>query len=168
MSRSALRFSSVNDMPQGMREMVARQTIRPEFPTRPAGEPRQKNRHGQPEHDAQVAFINAIRELAKIDRRYALAVRRTYAIPNGGHRGKATAGRMKAEGQLAGVSDLETALPVPGYHGLYIEMKAPGNYPSKDQRAWLNESHDLGYAAHCCTGAAEAFAVWKAYVERGF
>lgn len=49
-----------------------------------------------------------------------------HAIPNGGLRDIKTAARMKAEGSKAGVLDVFFPYPNGGYHGLYIEMKAPG------------------------------------------
>lgn len=67
-----------------------------------------------------------------------------HAVPNGGSRGsdKRSAmiqgATMKAEGAKAGVSD--TFLPVArrGYHGFYLEMKAPGKLKgeSKEQKEW--------------------------------
>lgn len=75
-----------------------------------------------------------------------------HAIPNGGHRSKAAAGKMRAEGQKKGVPDL--CLPVPRragdrlYHGLYLELKKAGGAPSEDQREWLLHLHRSGYAAH--------------------
>lgn len=50
-----------------------------------------------------------------------------HAVPNGGDRDKAVAGRMKAEGVRAGIHDI--MLPVTGALGqsyLTIEMKKPG------------------------------------------
>jgi hypothetical protein len=59
-----------------------------------------------------------------------------YAIPNGGERGAATAGRLKAEGVKSGVSDICLPIPRKGYHGFYIEMKKPGQLKgeSKNQK----------------------------------
>ena len=60
-----------------------------------------------------------------------------YAVPNGGERNVAVAGRLKAEGVKSGISDV--CLPVARmkaadkYHGLYIEMKKPGGKESKEQ-----------------------------------
>lgn len=64
-----------------------------------------------------------------------------HAIPNGGYRDKATAGKLKAEGVKRGVSDIFLPLPMRGpivggsyqgqelqthlYCGLYVEMKRP-------------------------------------------
>lgn len=55
-----------------------------------------------------------------------------HAIPNGGLRSKAQAGKLKAEGVKSGVCD--TFLPVArrGYHGLYIEMKKPSERPKRE------------------------------------
>ncbi|RYD24756.1 MAG: VRR-NUC domain-containing protein [Verrucomicrobiaceae bacterium] len=75
-----------------------------------------------------------------------------FAVPNGGHRGKASAGKMKAEGQRTGVPDL--SLPVPRvaggrtFHGLWLELKKTGGAPSEDQWDWLTHLHRAGYAAH--------------------
>lgn len=57
-----------------------------------------------------------------------------FAIPNGGHRHKATAGRLKAEGVRAGVPDLCLPVPRNGYGALYIELKAPRE-PGSTKRA---------------------------------
>jgi hypothetical protein len=44
-----------------------------------------------------------------------------YHVPNGGHRNKATAARLKAAGVKAGVPDVVLPAPKGIYHGLYIE-----------------------------------------------
>lgn len=120
------------------------------------------------EHNEQVVLINRIKALAVNDPRFALAADRTHAIPNGGGRSRAEAGRLKAEGVKPGVSDLFVALPAGSRHGLYIEMKASEGRVSDDQNKWLQRSCELGYAAHVCWSADEAFNLWRAYVEASF
>lgn len=56
-------------------------------------------------------------------------------IPNGGQRDKAVAAKLKTEGVKAGVPDLCLPVPRGKYHGLYIEMKATGGRPSREQTA---------------------------------
>lgn len=56
-----------------------------------------------------------------------------FAIPNGGERNKIVASRLKAEGVKTGVSDVMLPVPMGGYHGLFIEMKKPGELKSTSQ-----------------------------------
>jgi hypothetical protein len=85
-------------------------------------------------------------------------------IPNGGHRHKSTAARLKAAGVKAGVPDL--CLPVArcGYHGLYIEMKAGKNDATPSQKKWLKHLREAGYKAAICRGWSEAKDVIVAYL----
>ena len=75
-----------------------------------------------------------------------------YHIPNGGHRAKTTAKRLKAEGVKAGVPDICLPVPRGKYHGLYIEMKADKNKPTDNQIKWLSELSQQGYFAAVCHG----------------
>jgi len=68
-----------------------------------------------------------------------------YSNPAGGHRSKASAGKMKAEGQKPGVPDLTLPLARHGFHGLYIEMKAPGGKLSEYQQWWKDQLEAQGY-----------------------
>jgi hypothetical protein len=119
------------------------------------------------EHQEQARFIAGIRHLAHIDKRYAEAVDRTYAIPNGGGRSKAQAGKLKAEGVRKGVCDLFISLPRGTFHGCYIEMKSETGTPTKEQKQWIADSLRLGYYARVCKGQAAAFEIWKTYVDGG-
>ncbi len=84
-----------------------------------------------------------------------------FSVPNGGARSKATAGRLKAEGVTAGVSDLillaprcraniteNNAASIEIKHALCIEMKTPKGRQSPEQKAWqlLVEGHGYKYA----------------------
>jgi len=92
-------------------------------------------------------------------------LRLMYAIPNGGHRLKAVAGKLAAEGVKAGVPD--TCLPVARgeFHGLYIEMKRrDGGALSGPQRQWIADLNDHGYQAECCYGWDEAREVIEDYL----
>lgn len=74
-----------------------------------------------------------------------------FHVPNERHCSPALGLRLKRQGVKAGVPDLiicrvHVILGAPGVdepahhtirHGLAIELKAPGNYPTAEQRAWL-------------------------------
>lgn len=54
-----------------------------------------------------------------------------YAIPNGGERHGAVAGKLKAEGVKPGTPDTHLPVACGKYHSLYIEMKKPGGEKKK-------------------------------------
>lgn len=77
---------------------------------------------------------------------------RIFAIPNGGVRSVATAGRLKAEGVTAGVPDLF----IPAL-GLWIEMKRiKGGSLSPDQKDWIAYLEQCGYRCIVAKGMADA------------
>lgn len=80
-----------------------------------------------------------------------------FAIPNGGHRDKITAGKLKAEGVTSGVFDLFAPYPNSQYHGLWIEMKKPtGGVVSENQKNFGKEMTFRGYYAVVCYSWSEA------------
>lgn len=77
---------------------------------------------------------------------------RIFAIPNGGARSAATAGRLKAEGVSRGVPDLF----VPAWR-LWVEVKrSKGGSLDPAQRDWLEYLGALGYATMVCRGCEDA------------
>ena len=77
---------------------------------------------------------------------------RIHAIPNGGARSKATAGRLKAEGVASGVPDLF----VPAWR-LWIEMKrVKGGSLSTEQKDWIAYLESVGYCVIVGKGAENA------------
>ena len=81
-----------------------------------------------------------------------------FAVPNGGARSKATAGKLKAEGVVAGVADLILLIPMVIrtnlgkriWHGLCIELKTPQGRQSKEQRQWQHKVEGMGYEYTIC------------------
>jgi|TARA_A100001391_G_scaffold72663_1_gene46522 hypothetical protein len=79
-------------------------------------------------------------------------------IPNGGHRNKRTAARLKAQGVKSGVPDVFLPVARGGFHGLYIEMKKPKDAKSSagkataNQLRWQTKLNDNGYMAVICVG----------------
>jgi len=77
---------------------------------------------------------------------------RIFAIPNGGIRSPAAAGRLKAEGVSSGVPDLF----IPAWK-LWIEMKrTKGGAVSAEQKDWIKYLEEVGYCAKVCKGAEDA------------
>ena len=77
---------------------------------------------------------------------------RIFAVPNGGARSKATAGRMKAEGVASGVPDLF----VPAWR-LWVEMKrVKGGSLSAEQKDWIAYLEGCGYQCIVGKGADDA------------
>ena len=95
-------------------------------------------------------------------------LRLLYHVPNGGSRGKAEAGRFRAEGVKSGVPDLCLPVARGKWHGLYIELKrTKGGRVSQAQREWLYALEREGYAAAVAYGWEQAREMIAAYLEEG-
>ena len=94
-------------------------------------------------------------------------LRLLFHVPNGGHRSKATAGRLKAAGVKAGVPDLILLVPRGKYHGMVCELKARGGRLTPDQRAWLKALEEQDYYPVVAFGVDEALEQFVAYTEEG-
>lgn len=92
-----------------------------------------------PEHRLQCACVRWFRyqypELSSL----------LFAVPNGGRRDPVTGARLKAEGVVAGVSDLILFLPSDKHHALCIEMKTAKGRQSPAQKEWQQHAENHGY-----------------------
>jgi hypothetical protein len=95
----------------------------------------------------------------------------TFAIPNGGSRGKYESAMFKRTGVKAGVPDIMIAMPCGPYHGLFIEMKrkigdGTGKpVTSKEQKDWQMRLREQGYVSYICYGAEEAISAITKYIR---
>ena len=87
-------------------------------------------------------------------------------VPNGGQRGKAQAGKFKAEGVKAGVSDYALDCARGGHFGLRIELKAPGGRTSPAQREYIEDVCFQGYRAEVAVGWEQAKDILIDYLEQ--
>ena len=89
-----------------------------------------------------------------------------YHIPNGGPRSKAAAGKLKAEGVKAGVSDYHLPVAFGGYIGLWIELKteSKNSRPTRDQIEWQERCRMYGHRAEIAVGWVEAAAIIRDYL----
>lgn len=72
---------------------------------------------------------------------------------------------LKRQGVKKGVADIFVPYARHGRHGLYIEMKRKkGGRISPEQRDFINDMTDEGYAAAVCYGAADAIKVTEEYM----
>jgi hypothetical protein len=124
---------------------------------------RKKPRTCLSEHDEQAQLIASLQDPAL--QSACPGIEELYAIPNGGHRSRTTAIALKAEGVKPGVSDLFLPVPLHGFHGLYLEMKAHDGHLSCDQLDFLNKATSRGYACVVCKGAAAGRAALQSYYE---
>lgn len=85
-----------------------------------------------------------------------------HAVPNGGFRHAATAGRMKAEGVKGGIPDISLPVPKSGFHGLYIEMKAPGEITNPKQNRAIRFLREQGY---CVQVFDDWYAAWTFIID---
>ena len=105
--------------------------------------------------------------MTELQLRYPVAHRLIYHVPNGGHRVKAVAAKLKGQGVKAGVPDLVLPMARGGYFGLYIEFKAKPPYDaavSPTQDAYLQALNDQGYLAIVCRGSIDAVEAIRAYL----
>ena len=86
-------------------------------------------------------------------------------IPNGGHRNKKEAVKLKRMGVLAGVPDLHLPVARSGYHNLFIEMKFGDGKLQKSQEEFMrNAAPERNYCLVCYT-AADAIEVIMNYLH---
>lgn len=97
------------------------------------------------EHDQQAAFFRWCELQATIP-----GIHLMHAIPNGGQRNKATAGKLKAEGVKAGVLDVQWPVARGGFIGLAIEFKHGDGNPSKEQRERITRLQLEGWCVTVC------------------
>lgn len=98
------------------------------------------------EHGHQAALFLWINENKA---QYPLLTR-LFAIPNGGLRNPATAGRLKAEGVKSGVPDVFLPVPRFPFHGCFIEMKVKKRKTFDNQDNWIEFLSNEGYRAVVC------------------
>ena len=95
------------------------------------------------EHEEQRAFVSIFRKSCDA---------RIFAIPNGGKRGKAEAGRLKSEGVSPGVPDLF----IPEWL-LWLEFKRQkGGSLDDAQKDWHEYLLSVGHHVKVCKGAEDA------------
>lgn len=91
------------------------------------------------EHQLQSRCVQVFRI------KYPHLTHNLFAVPNGGYRTPTTAALLKAEGQLAGVSDLILLVRKGNCGALLLEGKRKGNYQSPAQRKWQKHMEEFGY-----------------------
>jgi hypothetical protein len=114
------------------------------------------------EHDEAKSFMQWVRlnEAAHPELKWL------FAVPNGGHRGKASAGKAKAEGARKGVPDYQMPVRCHDFVGLVIELKrTAGTYASAEQKEWLSHYAREGWMTAVCKGAGEAIDCVKTYLK---
>ncbi len=93
----------------------------------------------------QVALLEWVSAVSCANSRL-LEMAMIFCVPNGGHRFKGEAGKMKSEGVRSGVPDLLLLFPRAGYHGLALELKnGVEKRPSEAQEAWLDWLESRGF-----------------------
>jgi hypothetical protein len=73
-----------------------------------------------------------------------------HAIPNGGARHPAVAGKLKAEGVKPGVPDVAWPVARGGFIGLAIEFKHGDGTPTKEQRQRIDALQKEGWCVAVC------------------
>ncbi len=105
--------------------------------------------------------------MRELQLRFPAVYKLTYHVPNGGHRVKAVAAKLKAQGVKAGIPDLVLTMARGGYFGLYIEFKAKPPFDaavSPSQDACIQALLDQGYLAIVCRGSIDAMEAIRAYL----
>lgn len=90
-----------------------------------------------------------------------------YAIPNAARRSPRQGAWMKAEGMKAGVPDVHLPVPVRGYCGLWIEMKAGRNKPTAEQKRRMEDLRSVGHRCVVCYSWDEARREIEKYLALG-
>lgn len=91
-----------------------------------------------------------------------------FAVPNGGRRGRIEAAIMKAEGVVAGVSDLILLYPSGEYHALCIEMKTEKGRQQDSQKEFQQAVERFGYKYAVCRSFEDFRKTIDGYLAKKF
>lgn len=111
---------------------------------------------------AQIEIFDWIRTQPRI-------AKVAFHVPNEGRRSFYYGKILKEMGMKRGVSDICIPIARPGYHGLFIELKAKNkrgkyNTATENQMRFIRDMQFEGYYACICNGAAEAIDKIKWYI----
>ena len=120
---------------------------------------KQRRRPTEREPLSQVACVSWFRL------QYPKLSRLLFAVPNGGKRDHITAGKLKAEGAVAGVADLLLLVPSATYHGLAIEMKTIEGAQREAQKLWQQAVEAQGYKYVVCRSLDSFMEIVKSYLN---
>lgn len=120
---------------------------------------RPRKRPGDKEHRIQSACVRWFRY------QHPECYHNLFSAANGGWRNKITAAKMKAEGVLAGVSDLILLKPNAHYPALLIEMKTRTGRQSDLQREWQRNIEKDGYKYIICRSLDDFISEVEAYLS---
>ena len=74
--------------------------------------------------------------------------------------------KAKSTGYVKGFPDLGVYEPnKQGYHGLFLEIKQKGGYPTKEQKDWIEKLNKRGYYACCVKGLDSIMKVIDDYMN---
>ena len=105
---------------------------------------KQRRHHRDIEHQIQCSCVQWFRL------QYPKYRHNLFAVPNGGRRDETTAGKLKAEGVLAGVADLILLKRNDHYGALLIEMKTRSGHQAESQKQWQSLIERDGYKYVIC------------------
>ena len=163
MAKSMSQFAASFDYEAHQRRMAQHgQKANAEAETRRAAQkPKRSRKATISEHEHQCAVIKWAQDQHNLGRMPGINL--LFAIPNGGLRGKGTAGKLRAEGVLAGVSDLFLPVARRGFHGLFLEMKSETGKPTELQMEFQLAVEDQGYCASVAFSASDAITILEWY-----
>lgn len=101
---------------------------------------------------------------------YPEAYDHAFHPPNGGHRNKIVASKLKRQGAKPGVPDIFIDLPRGGYHGFRAEHKAAKPHTSavsEKQKEWIERLSCAGYYAVVTVGLDQLMDEVKNYLSLG-
>lgn len=111
------------------------------------------------EHRIQCECIRAFRY------KYPKLRHNLFSVPNGGRRDQVTGAKLKAEGALAGVSDLIFLKSNRFYGALLIEMKTPKGRQQETQKEWERKITADGYKYVVCRSVSEFMQEIEEYLK---
>lgn len=109
------------------------------------------------EHNLQVNCVRWFRY------QYPLLRHCLVAVPNGGRRDAATGAKLKDEGVVAGVADLNFHYRG---HTLFIEMKTPTGRQSLSQKEWQRAMEAQGFQYVVCRSLEDFMRVVNGFIKQ--